>query len=296
MEQIFIGIDGGGTKTHVIAENSKGEKFEAIYGGSNYHVIGVETFSKMYEEILSQVSAHYGVKKDQLSVVFGGAGVDTEQDKNTLLGVSRALGVQTHFVNDSVIALVANVGSLDGGVLISGTGSIALACVNENFTRVGGWGPRIGDEGSGYALGRDLLTLCAHMIDGRAERTEVLESVFKHIGTDENNLSDYVNVEHVTKDQIAALVPIVFQYQNDTEVQKIIQRATLDLYRHVKVLDSIMPDAFPIILIGGVLTNTPIGQGLIDFAKEKAITRPIVIGTVPPSCGALWLAKRGGIK
>ena len=295
MNQVFIGIDGGGTKTHVIAENSKGETFEAFYGGSNYHVIGVEAFSALYHEIANQVSKHYDVPYNQLQVVFGGAGVDTKSDIETLLGVSRALGIETTFVNDSVIALVANAGSLDGGVLISGTGSIALTYVNEDFIRIGGWGPRIGDEGSGYAMGRDLLALCAHMIDNRVKRTALLESVLTFIKTDEENFSDYVNVSLVTKDQIAALVPLIFKYSNDRDTKKIIQSAIKGLFEHVKVLDSIMPEGFPIVLIGGVMINTPIGRELIRFAKKKAISRPIFIGNVPPSRGALWLAKKGGI-
>lgn len=304
MAQIYVGIDGGGTKTHVVSEDASGKRFEAVYGGSNHHVIGREAFGELLARIAQDVMAHYGVGRQDLTMVFGGAGVDSEVDAQLLTQVSDALALEVTYLNDSLIALVANIGSLDGGVLISGTGSIALCVVDGETHRAGGWGHVIGDEGSGYAIGREVLKLCSKMLDGRKPRTNLVVRVLAHTGTSANRFSDYVNGPKATKDVIASLVPVAVAAEELSEVEGILDRAVRELYEHVVWLDQTMPhsvtpgekaqDTYPIVLVGGVMNQTPVGQRLIKLAKQEGLNRRIFIGEVQPVEGALRLAKKGG--
>ena len=167
MTQIWIGLDGGGTKTHVIAENQDHIRFEAMYSGSNHHVIGLERFRNLMETIIKEVEGFYKTTPSELTIVVGGAGIDTEEDVKKLKAITRSLKADFHFVNDADVALISNHEALKGGVLISGTGSIALGYEKGKRFRVGGWGHVVGDEGSGYAIGRDALAACTRMLDGR---------------------------------------------------------------------------------------------------------------------------------
>ena len=91
---------------------------------------------------------------------LGVAGVDREDDDQIVRGIMRRLGFRTHalVVNDALVALVAGVGDDPGVVLIAGTGSIAYGVNQDGFAaRAGGWGYVLGDEGSGYWIGRQAL-------------------------------------------------------------------------------------------------------------------------------------------
>ena len=68
--------------------------------------------------------------------------------------------------------LVAGVGDEPGVVLIAGTGSIAYGVNHDGFAaRAGGWGYVLGDEGSGYWIGRQALAAVVREADGRGPKT-----------------------------------------------------------------------------------------------------------------------------
>ena len=295
MKKVFIGMDGGGTKTHVVAEDVKQRRFEKTYGGSNYHVIGLTQFKDLMTLILNDIMSFYQVTSTALTVVLGGAGIDTEEDIALLKQAVHSLQTDFTFVNDADVALISNHEGLHGGVLISGTGSIGLGYKDGKRFRVGGWGHLVGDEGSGYALGREVLKLCTHMIDGRADKDFVLEDVLLSLKVQEHQLSDFINHPNTTKEMVAALVPTMMKHRMEDGVKVIIQKCILDLYEHLSVLNENMDDGESIALVGGLMSQTSIGEELIRYAKAKGIQRKVFVSEVSPVEGALLMAKRGGL-
>ena len=76
-------------------------------------------------------------------------------------------------VNDALIALQAGVGDAPGIVIVSGTGSIAYGRNDHGeASRAGGWGYVLGDEGSGYWIGRLALRAVVRHADGRGRVDE----------------------------------------------------------------------------------------------------------------------------
>ena len=70
-----------------------------------------------------------------------------------------------------------------GTVLIAGTGSICYArTADGRRARSGGWGHLIDDEGSAYALGRDILRAVVRAADGRAPATALTELIAQRLG------------------------------------------------------------------------------------------------------------------
>jgi len=68
-----------------------------------------------------------------------------------------------------------------GVVLIAGTGSIALGRdARGTIARSSGWGHIIGDEGSGYDIGRRSLQAAARASDGRGPTTSLLMLILSH--------------------------------------------------------------------------------------------------------------------
>src|SRR5213078_4483038 len=89
-------------------------------------------------------------------------------------------------VNDALIALAAGAGDDPGIVIISGTGSIVYGR-NERVeaARAGGWGHMIGDEGSGYWIGREALAAVMRAGDGRGPETGLTAAMLAHFQVDD---------------------------------------------------------------------------------------------------------------
>lgn len=67
----------------------------------------------------------------------------------------------------------------DGIVALSGTGSDTFMVKDgKHMGAVGGWGPLLGDEGSGYDIGLHAVKAALRDYDGRGEKTMLRELVF----------------------------------------------------------------------------------------------------------------------
>ena len=91
-------------------------------------------------------------------LVFGGKGLWRKKDQRALAARLRRLARRVRVLSDLELA---HVGAFRGGpgvLLIAGSGSAALARDRRGrFRRAGGWGPLIGDEGSGFWIGKEAL-------------------------------------------------------------------------------------------------------------------------------------------
>jgi len=96
--------------------------------------------------------------RDVDTLVVGSRGIWTAAERRA---VARRLGRTARRIEVLSDAQVAHLGALGGGhgvLLLAGTGSIAIGRSEEGrWTRAGGFGPLLGDEGSGFWLGRAWL-------------------------------------------------------------------------------------------------------------------------------------------
>ncbi|MGB3732035.1 N-acetylglucosamine kinase [Microbacterium sp.] len=108
------------------------------------------------------------------SVGAAGAAI-TPTAASELAGRLRAaLGAPVIVTSDMVTAHVGATGGLAGTLLIAGTGAVALrVAVDGRTTRSDGWGPHLGDEGSGRWVGQRGLNAALRAADGRGPRTEL---------------------------------------------------------------------------------------------------------------------------
>ncbi|HLT47866.1 MAG TPA: BadF/BadG/BcrA/BcrD ATPase family protein [Rubricoccaceae bacterium] len=168
---VFIGLDAGGTKTALRAEGPGGA-FERVGPGVNVRRDGAEAAVRVLAGLVAEA------RESQPEAPLGGlaagiAGAGEAADRREIeSGLRQALGldaaVPVAVVHDAEIALEAAFGDGTGVVVIAGTGSIVYArtAAGERL-RAGGWGRRLGDDGSGTALGRAALrAACAHRDGG----------------------------------------------------------------------------------------------------------------------------------
>jgi N-acetylglucosamine kinase-like BadF-type ATPase len=95
----------------------------------------------------------------------------------------RRLGAGRVLVTED--AVTAHLGAFRGaaGVVVSaGTGAIALWSDGETYARIDGWGPVLGDHGSGAAIGVAGLRAAFAALDGRGPATTLTEQARDHLG------------------------------------------------------------------------------------------------------------------
>lgn len=88
--------------------------------------------------------------------------------------------------------VTAHIGALDGApgvLLIAGTGAVALGVDTDGIRLVDGWGPEIGDLGSGSWLGREAVRAVQRAAVGLGPATALERAVAAHIAPAPDPLS-----------------------------------------------------------------------------------------------------------
>src|SRR5439155_26556427 len=136
---------------------------------------------------------------------------------------------RTLVVNDALVALVAGAGAGAGVVIVAGTGSIAYGHDGSGHAaRAGGWGYLLGDEGSGFWIGRRALAAVVRQADGRGPVTQLTGLILDRMGiTRPGDLIHETYYRDLKRQAIAALAPLVQQAHaaGDAVADHILQRA-----------------------------------------------------------------------
>ena len=186
-ERYFLGIDGGGTKTHaVITDASCRVIGEGTSGASNPLRAGLRDAVAHVECAVAEAAAAARVKPGQITSACAAiAGINHHIHYHTMKdALDHALGLDDlQLVTDARAALEGALDGRPGVVIIAGTGSIAMG-VNAagQQARSGGWGPTLGDEGSGYDIARRALRAIAASFDGRSRPTVLSERFCHRLG------------------------------------------------------------------------------------------------------------------
>ena len=187
----IAGVDGGGTKTKVVCAAPEGRVLDtAIFGPFNLNSIGPERFSALLEQLCAYLN---GLGRCR-ALCIGSAGISNGEMTRLVEEAMRRGGIENwKLVGDQVIALNGALSGEAGIALIAGTGSI---CFGKNeageYARSGGWGHLIGDEGSGYALGRDALAAVARAWDGWGEETLLTRLLAQKLELDDQKKNHFL--------------------------------------------------------------------------------------------------------
>jgi len=194
MATVLIGIDAGGSKTEFLGGPGSAISSVQRHAGANLQLVGLdETTRVLLQGIRGIVEDLSSIPIEAVSICAGIAGVESDDDavavrdsvmdrvnRSDILNDSAPVHVE--ILHDSIIAMEAAFGEGSGGVLILGTGSVVLLRRNDgHLLRGGGWGRLIGDDGSGYSLGRAGLHAVASAIDS-AEQTLLRTLVASEFG------------------------------------------------------------------------------------------------------------------
>jgi len=301
-----LGIDAGGTKTVCLLADERGIVVSEARGpGANLHVAGELGVEKVLHELMETAIGDREVVP--AAVCLGIAGVDRDDEAQTVRAIMRRIGRKSRVVvvNDALIALVAGAGDAPGIVIIAGTGSIAYGRnAAGEAARAGGWGHMIGDEGSGFWIGREALAAVMRAGDGRGPATELTTEILSYFDlTELSRLPRIIYDREQPRMAVAALGPIVQRAADggDAVAARILERGAEELVLaagSVAARLEMRGDTFAFYLAGGVVQVVPslareLSKRLIEVAPRAAVE----ILETEPAVGAVRLAlseARGG--
>jgi glucosamine kinase len=184
----IFGIDGGGTAARLRIEDEGGALLYYAEGGStNPRSNDGKAVEAAVRGLFERAYAEAGISPSSCRAGFvGSAGVDRPADEAPFAGlVASAAGISAPVGagNDSEPALAGALSDTEGYLLISGTGSIALARSREGRkVRAGGWGHLLGDEGSAYRIAFDGLARGIRSWEGRDLPSGLLDAGLAFFG------------------------------------------------------------------------------------------------------------------
>ncbi len=301
MAQIVVGVDGGGSKTHVIVANAKGKELASVTGdGSAVRpgeaLASAETIGALVREALEAAEV-----TDRPALVLAGvAGTGREKERRALLRALRgeSLGEEVEVVADAEIALADAFGHEGAGILlVAGTGSVAFGRGPAGaFRRCGGWGPDCGDEGSGAWIGRRALSVVTSASDEREPETRLVGALMTALELEA--IEDIIPWASIaTPKDLAGLAQHVLTLAADRDLRanSICTLAAEELVLHVRTLArQLFVDeraAVPVALAGGLMTRGSFLRRLVEHRLKSAVPgAQLHAEDVVPARGAVKLA------
>lgn len=291
---LYIGIDAGGTKTTLYAATADGQvHFEGRSGPANLRVQGVlqayATITGLAEDAQDILDLPIG----GLCVGAAGAG-DPIRRTELSQRLQQWSSVPITVTTDADIALRAALGTAAGYLVIAGTGSIVYARSADGIIhRAGGWGYKLGDDGSGTALGQAALRAVAAAFDGGMATLLTALLARRHSVQDLTGVIDLA----FASSSLAVYAPLVFKAaaKGDAVAVAIVDTAATQLAGHVLRLAKAQPTLPKCVMLTGGLTR----ERLFCAALQNALDHvspgwQLAPSSTEPQVGAWAAAVSGG--
>jgi N-acetylglucosamine kinase-like BadF-type ATPase len=290
-EGVLVGIDGGGSKTLVAVADASGQVTELARGRAT-SPLERENWGEALAGQVSDVAARPDLLAVAAALPAYGEVEDVSAAQERVIG--ELFGkVPARVLNDVDAAHIGAFGGGSGILILAGTGSMAWARDDAGVSyRTGGWGEIVGDEGSGYWIGKQVLGTVSKAIDGRAGQTGMVAGVFNLLRLDlddkVNQLEGWASRLGEPRTQIASLAPVALNLAEDGDMpaRAIVDAAADELAWHVRTLErKLETPAMAWSYAGGLFQSA-----LLREAVVARVGRQPRLPLLPPIGGALLAA------
>lgn len=303
MEDFYLSVDGGGTKTELLLQSGSGSRsYRERCGPASIKSVGQAAARENLWEGLQALwrQADFGPERVAHSV-FGLSGCDTPGDETALSrmieGLGFAEGTYT-LCNDAVLAFYAGA-EPPGMVLIAGTGSIVVGIDSRGgVTRTGGWGYGFSDLGSGYWLGSRCLREALRFCDGCRPWVPWFPSIAKVLGADSLEQLPQAAADITQSDTVASLAAVLLDWPEPEPLRReILEEGSSYLAELLTANEKKMAvgaeEQLCVILAGGCLHSETYTAMVADRLPQR-LRKALVTGSaaVSPVEGGIRLARQ----
>jgi len=291
---LVVGVDAGATASRVAVHTLDGtrvgyargsagnptahgmDKAIAAIGAALREALGAHDGSRVVAS-LAGVSGHVQEMEPELAKVWAGAGIATGP----------------RLAGDVAIAYVAGSPAPDGSLLLSGTGAVAARITDHELTTIAdGLGWLLGDEGSGFWIGRAAVKAVVSALDHPAQPLSgtLPDLLLDHFlgaargATPRDTADRVVRLAQADHMRLAALAPLVSRaaVEGDRTALAITRQAAGHLAATVRRVHV----SGPVVLAGSVLTN----EGPVRRAVAESLADRTVLTARDAAGAAAWLA------
>jgi N-acetylglucosamine kinase-like BadF-type ATPase len=299
---LVLAVDAGGTKTAALIARQTGTMSWCVLGrgrtqSGNPLSVGVDEATRSIAEAVTSARRDANQPTARIArAVLSVAGAADADIADQILNWARKakLAGQTAVVSDVMPVLAAACDEAWGIALVAGTGSIAFGRSRDGRTvRSGGWGYLLGDDGSGYAIGRAGLRHALANIDDPDSMTQMLLDDLHASST-----AEITKIIYRDCDPRAAIASVAERVISAAEVDNAAARAILDeaagdlaalAARTAKSL-GLAEEVFPLAVAGGVLVGSRYLREQVEVELRLAAMRCDMRLVADPLEGCLRLA------
>ena len=302
--RLFLGIDGGGTKTAFVLLDESGRVRARQVGGSAYHPeVGVAAVRALLADGIQDMLQQAGVGPEAISFAF--FGIPCYGEDSRLLPVLDALphGLlpegRWRCGNDVVCGWAGALAGAEGINVVAGTGSIAYGEWRGRQARSGGWGELFSDEGSAYWIAREGLAAFSRMSDGRLPRSLLYDRIRAQLqlAADLDLCAVIYGDARGARSAIARLAPLISDcaHAGDSIASEVLAAAGRELAALVRAVHAQLEvdaeSAVPVSWSGSLFEVPPLLAGF----RDSLGTLPhwdLRAPRLPPDAGAALQAAR----
>jgi glucosamine kinase len=298
--ELFVGIDGGGSRATAVASDAAGRVLARLEGGAGLvradaPLAGVDALAGLTRRV-----AHMAIPGAPVrGLCCGLAGVGRPRERDSVRAALMGSGVaqRVEIVTDVDAAMQDAFGSGPGLLLVAGTGSMAFGRTSDGRSaRAGGWGAILGDEGGGWTISLAGMRAVLRHYDGRGQATVLAERLVEaaHCASPEELVS-FAALS--TKGDVAALTPIIAEAaaQGDAVAAAIIDEATA---AHASLVAAVVrrldpwPAAPPVGFAGGLIApGRPLRERALAAISSVLQIADVLDRTVDGAVGAAAIAR-----
>jgi len=324
---LFLAVDAGGTKTQCLLADADRVLSRASTGTVKLMRVSEQEATARLKAMLEEAAEAAGVTLDRVRrTCFGLAGFGSPAARAWARQVVTGMVAgELILCGDEEIALDAAFAGGPGILVIAGTGSNAVGRAPDgSLCNAGGWGPVLGDEGSGYWIGLEAIRAALRAHDRVQPRdglggvsTGLLREIERHWNLD--SLGELVGLGNHRADferpapDFASVAPVVARSagQGDALAAGVLERAGEELAELVALVFRKMTAApaptsadigaasrgtaeVGVAFTGGVLSHiAPVRAAMIARLAVSLPAARLRNSAVDPLEGALWRARRG---
>ncbi|MEJ2290627.1 MAG: BadF/BadG/BcrA/BcrD ATPase family protein [Deinococcales bacterium] len=296
---LYVGVDGGGSKTRVVAIDGGGRvRLDAETDGCDLPARGEASVRQVLRDVRGLVAGALGGADDAALALglpaYGETGIWDEALDRLAAEIFAPWRYRVH--NDVRLALEGALPDSAGVLVLSGTGSMAWGKDDlGREARCGGWGTLLGDEGSGFDLGVGALRAACRVEDGRGPVTALATEVPAALGVADMHgaLALLSALPQPPRARVAALARTVVRVAEagDAVAAALVDGAARELVDHVDALVArlALGEGAAVSTAGGGFHGAALAEAFADELTRRGYPAPRP-PRYPPAFGGALLA------